>query len=98
MRSRASKYQEIIRESAEWSREDLEEEKQEQENQVDGDDSESVCKINEYKMMKEYLLGILQRKLDKKCYDKIIKSSKRAANKAKKSWSIGSCYKSLKVA
>ena len=98
MRSRASKYQEIIRESAEWSREDLEEEEQEQKSQGHGDDSESVCKINEYKMMKEHVLKILQRKLDKKYYDKIIKSSKRAAKKAKKSWSIGSCYKSLKVA
>ena len=71
MRSRASKYQEIIRESAEWSREDLEEE--EQKCQGHGDVSESVCKIKEYKMMKEEVLRILHRKLDKKYYDKIIK-------------------------
>ena len=83
----------MIRESAEWSREDLEEEEE-----ADGDDSESVWKIKEYKMMKEHVLGILHRKLDKKYYDKIIRSSKRAAKKAKKSWSIGTCHKPLKAA
>lgn len=65
--SKASKYQQIIRESAEFRREDIE--------ACDNDDQRSSMEES-YEHLKYQVIGILQKKIDKKNYKKTIKSCK----------------------
>ena len=86
--SKASKYQQIIRESVEFRKEDIE--------ACDDDDLRSSLNQS-YEHLKCQVIGILQKKIDKKNYKKTIRSCKQVIEEASEDWSIGSSYKPLRM-
>lgn len=85
--SRASKYQQIIRESVEFSQEDLE-----------AGNKQAKDSANEYESLKHDVIRILKHKIDKKNYKNTIKSSRLNAIKAMEDWCVGDSQSSLRKA
>lgn len=85
--SRASKYQQIIRESVEFSQEDLE-----------ASNKQAKDSVNEYESLKHDVIRILKHKIDKKNYKNTIKSSRLNAIKAMEDWCVGDSQRSLRKA
>ena len=91
--SKAKKYEDIIRESIEFTLDD--EEEFEGSNSKDQDKPDDQLKYGE---IKQQVLQILQRKMDRQEYKETIKSCKKTAKKATDTWCLGQSRKIIKAA
>ena len=92
-KSKSSRYCKMIRESIEFSKEEILIEESQAENEADDDQDEIIQ--GEYESLKNDVLKILQRKIDDKSYKNKIKECKKIAIHGETEQPIGTSFKSL---